>query len=102
MNQDMDPAVKAQIDKVIEEHIRPILFSHGGDMEVLSFDEGVLKFKLTGQCAGCPAADLTSEEIIKAELCDRVDAVKDAVLVQTVSEDLINEAKRILRERHGE
>lgn len=89
------------ITKTIDEYIRPLLNTHGGDMEVLSFEDGILRFKLTGVCAGCSAADLTAEDLINKELTDRVPEVKQAVLVNEVSQELIDEARRILGLRHA-
>lgn len=100
MYQDIEPEVRSEIDKVLDEHVRPLLFSHGGDMEILEFKDGILKFKLMGKCAGCPAADLTTEEIIQSELTAHLPIVKQAVLVQETSQELIDEARRILAMRN--
>ena len=89
-----------KINETIETYIRPLLRSHGGDMEVLSFEDGILRFKLTGVCAGCSAADLTSEDLINKELTERVPEVKQVVLVNEVSEDLLEQARKILGIKH--
>ena len=39
--------------------VRPYLASHGGDMEVMSIQDGVVRLKLHGSCDGCTAADAT-------------------------------------------
>ena len=57
--------------------------------------------KLLGQCAGCPSADLTNETIVEAELKAALpDLVEKAVVVQTVSDELWEQAKKLLREHH--
>lgn len=89
-----------EIEAVLDAHVRPLLRAHGGNMEVLSFEDGVVKFKLMGQCSGCPAADLTTEELIKAELVERMPEVLNAVLVQDVSDDLLEQARAIIRQHH--
>ncbi|SDY45842.1 NifU family protein [Eubacterium barkeri] len=89
-----------KIQKVITEKIHPLLESHGGDMEVVDLSDGVLRFRLIGQCAGCPAADLTTEHLIKTELLEHVPELKDVVLVQSVSTHLLDEAQRILKLRN--
>lgn len=83
--------------QVIDEKIRPQLRAHGGEIQVLDFTDGVLRFELLGQCAGCPSADLTSETIVKEELLAAVPEVQDAVLIQHVDDELYDFAKRILR-----
>ncbi len=56
------------IEAVLDEHVRPLLRTHGGEMEIIEVEDGVVRFKLKGKCAGCPAADLTTEELLRA--CD--------------------------------
>ena len=88
-----------KIEQAIEERIRPQLALHGGDMEVLGFEGGVLRFKLMGQCSLCPSAYITAEELVQAELTEAVPEVKRAVLVQTVSDELLEQARALLH--HG-
>ena len=58
------------IEAVLDEHVRPLLRTHGGEMEIIEVEDGVVRFKLKGKCAGCPAADLTTEELIQTALTD--------------------------------
>lgn len=90
-----------ELETVLEQYVRPLLRTHGGDMEVVSMENGVLRFKLTGHCAGCPAADLTTEELIRAEVTERIPSIRDVVLVQKTSQELLDQARAILRQRHG-
>lgn len=90
-----------EIEAVLDEHVRPLLRTHGGDMELLSAKDGVVRFKLKGKCAGCPAADLTTEELIQASLMEHLPQIKQAILVQDISEELLDEARAILKMRHG-
>lgn len=90
-----------EIEAVLDERVRPLLKTHGGDMEVLSFEDGIVRFRLLGHCAGCAAADITSEELINAELTDALpELVKEAVLVNSVSQSLLDQAAEILNMRH--
>jgi Fe-S cluster biogenesis protein NfuA len=57
----------------------------------------VVKVKLTGACASCPSAQYTIEDIVKAIVMDEIPEVKDVILDTSVSEDLIDMAKKILR-----
>lgn len=87
------------LEQVLSEAVRPQLADHEGDVEIVSWDGSVLKVKLTGHCAGCPSASLTTEEIVKAGVQERLPQVKDVVLITGVSDGLIQEALDILRGR---
>lgn len=91
-----------EIEKVLDAYVRPLLQTHGGDLEVLSVEGGVVRFRLLGHCAGCAAADYTNEEIIQAELTQRVPGITRAILVHDVSDDLLAQARAIMGKRHGE
>ena len=86
-----------KIEAVLNAQVRPTLRAHGGDIEVLSFEEGILRFRFLGQCSGCPSATLTTEQVVQEELCSALPEVKDVVLVQQVSESLLEQARAILR-----
>jgi Fe-S cluster biogenesis protein NfuA len=61
--------------------IRPKLQADGGDVELVSVDDGVVKVRLQGACKGCPMSQMTLkngiERFIKERLpeVDRVEAV---------------------------
>lgn len=89
------------LEAVLDQYVRPQLRGHGGGIKVLSIEDGVLRFKLTGQCSGCPAADLTTEELIREEVIARVPAIREVALVRETSQELLEQAQAILRQRHG-
>jgi len=96
MNEDLK-----RVEAVLDEKVRPALRAHGGEIEVDHLEDGVLYVKLLGQCAGCPSADLTNETIVEAELTAALpELVRKAVVVQTVSDELWEQAKRLLRDHH--
>ena len=84
------------IEAVLDEHVRPLLRTHGGEMEIIEVEDGVVRFKLKGKCAGCPAADLTTEELIQTALTEH-----RPLDVQDISPELLDEARSILKMRHG-
>ena len=90
-----------ELEAVLDQHVRPQLRGHGGGIEVRSVEDGVLRVKLTGKCSGCPAAGLTTEELIQSEVTARIPAIRQVVLVQETSRDLIDQARAILQNRHG-
>ena len=85
-----------RIEQVLDEEIRPQLLLHGGGMETVRLEGGRYVFRLTGQCAGCPSAYLTTEELIRGTLLERFPLLREVVLEQGVSADLLAQAKRLL------
>jgi Fe-S cluster biogenesis protein NfuA/nitrite reductase/ring-hydroxylating ferredoxin subunit len=41
------------------EGVRPYLESHGGDVELVGVEEGVVRLRLSGSCNGCPSSTMT-------------------------------------------
>ncbi len=39
--------------------VRPYLDSHGGDVELLAIEEGVVRLRMQGSCSGCPSSAMT-------------------------------------------
>ena len=73
-----------KIEKLLDEKVRPSLHAHGGDVVIKSYEDG------------CPSAHATNEELISAEVRDAFPEVEDVILVEEVSQDLIDMAYKIL------
>jgi Fe-S cluster biogenesis protein NfuA len=41
------------------EKVRPLLDSHGGSVELIGVDEGVVRLRLQGSCKSCPSSSMT-------------------------------------------
>ena len=90
-----------KIEAVLNEQVRPALRAHGGEIEIDHLEDGVLYVKLLGQCAGCPSADLTNETLVEAEVVKALpELVEKVAVIQTVSDELWEQAKRLLRDHH--
>jgi len=61
--------------KAVLEDIRTSLQSHGGDLEFVGIEGGVVKVKLKGACAGCPGAQMTLQMGVERMLKERVPEV---------------------------
>ena len=83
-----------RVEAALEEKVRPALRAHGGDIAIDRLEGKTLYVKMLGQCAGCPSADLTNETVVEAELTAALPEV------QTVSDELWEQAKKLLREHH--
>ena len=90
-----------RIEAVLDEKVRPALRAHGGEIEIDRLEDGVLYVKLLGQCAGCAAADLTTELLIQEELLQAVPGLIGVELVCPVSDELLRQARSILSQSHG-
>ena len=56
---DLHPVpVEARVRDALD-GVRPYLESHGGDVELLGVDEGVVRLALRGSCSGCPSSTMT-------------------------------------------
>src|SRR4051812_36980117 len=50
--------VEARVHGALEE-VRPYLQSHGGNVQLISLQEGVVRLRLEGSCSGCPSSAAT-------------------------------------------
>lgn len=71
---------EAKAKEALEE-IRPLLQRDGGDLEFVGVEEGVVKIRLLGMCAGCPMAQMTVKQGIEARLREKL---PDLEAVKTV------------------
>ena len=85
-----------QIEKVLEEKVRGSLMQHEGGVQIKDFRDGVLRIILTGHCAGCPSAQLTTEELIAKAVKEEIPEVETVVLVHETSQELLDFARKIL------
>ena len=53
------------------ENIRPFLAGHGGNVELVSVENGIARLRLQGSCDGCPASASTLENALR-EAIDEV------------------------------
>ncbi len=86
-----------ELKKIIDQKIRPRLQSHDGDVQVVDIVDGIVRVKLTGACSGCPSADLTTKDFIEDELKKNFSWVKEVRIINEVSEDLLEMARKILK-----
>ncbi|UCG91305.1 MAG: NifU family protein [candidate division WOR-3 bacterium] len=68
--------MKEKVEKVLND-IRPGLQADGGDVELVDVsDDGVVKVRLTGACAGCPMSTMTLKMAIEQRLKEKIPEVK--------------------------
>lgn len=88
-----------QMEQLLEELVRPGLREHGGDVELVSYENGILRLRMLGHCAGCPAATMTNETLIQGQLMPLLPELKEVILVHTVSDSLLDEARALMGHR---
>ncbi len=63
--------MKEKVQEALDK-IRPMLQADGGDVELVDIEDGVVKVRLQGACAGCPMSQMTLkngiEKILKKEI----------------------------------
>ena len=75
----MEETVRDRVEKALEE-LRPQLQADGGDIELLGVENGIVKVRMKGACAGCPMSTMTLkmgvEQYLKKKIPEivRVDA----------------------------
>ncbi len=65
-----------QILKVLEQ-VRPYLNSDGGDVEFVSFEDGIVNVKLHGACGTCPSSLMTLRMGIENALREVLPSVQE-------------------------
>ena len=82
----------ATLEQLLETLVRPALRAHNGDVE----QDGILRLRMLGQCAGCPAAAMTNETLIEGQLMPLLPDLKEVILVHTVDASLLAEARSLM------
>jgi Fe-S cluster biogenesis protein NfuA len=67
----MKEKVQQELDK-----IRPMLQADGGDVEFVDYENGVVKVRLTGACAGCPMSQMTIKNGVEKMLKEQIPEVQ--------------------------
>lgn len=88
--------MEEKIQKILHENVNPVLEKHNGASELSAYEDGVVYVKMTGACGSCPSAQSSMEDIIKTEIMGKLPEVKDVRLDTSVSDDLLDMARKIL------
>lgn len=63
-----------QVKKVIKK-LRPYLNDDGGDLDFVSFSDGIVYVRLLGACMGCSSSDDTIKNSVEAMMLEEVPGV---------------------------
>jgi Fe-S cluster biogenesis protein NfuA len=75
------PEVNKDNVEVALDNIRNALRVEGGDVQLIGIEDGLVKVKLQGSCAGCPFSQMTLKNFIEKELKKSVPGVTSVVSV---------------------
>lgn len=73
--------MEEKVREIIENKIRPLLQRDGGDVELVSVDNGTVKVRLQGACSGCPGAQMTLKMGIERLLREDIPDLKEVIAV---------------------
>lgn len=73
-----------EIERLLEEEVRPALKSHGGSVVLVGINEqaGIVSVRLQGACRNCPFSSLTLKMGIEALLCGSCPWVAKVIAVE--------------------
>jgi Fe/S biogenesis protein NfuA len=72
-------AVADRVQQVIDDQINPRIASHGGAVELVDLDDGVLSIRMNGGCQGCAASAATLRMGIEREVREAVPESREIV-----------------------
>ncbi|MGA2585032.1 MAG: NifU family protein [Tepidisphaeraceae bacterium] len=75
---DLETRVLKALDKC-----RPYLHSHGGNVELLGVEDGIVRLRLQGSCHGCPSSAMTLKSTIEEAITEQA---PDAASIQVEGE----------------
>ena len=93
--------IREKIQKILEETVNLQLAAHNGRASLSDFADGVAWVRFHGACANCMSASETLEDVVKEAILQAVPEVKDVRLDDTVSEELLDMARKLLNHELG-
>lgn len=72
--------MRERVEKALET-VRPALQADGGDIQLVSVEDGVVKVRLMGACGGCPMSSMTISQGVERAVKQAVPEIKKVVAV---------------------
>ena len=72
--------MKEKVEAALKK-IRPMLQRDGGNVELVEVEDGIVKVRLQGACAGCPMSQMTIKNGIERLLKQEIPEVKSVLSV---------------------
>jgi len=81
------------VEEVLDE-VRPYIESHGGELELLEVDDGVVHVQLSGSCSGCAASAITLKRGVEDALREKYEPFKELVSHEPEGADTAEDENR--------
>ena len=85
---------RIQVEEALDE-IRPYIESHGGELELLDVEDGVVHVRMSGACHGCAGSAMTLRRGIEEKLRERYAGFVEIVAHEPEAEEGTNGAKAL-------
>lgn len=72
---------QSKIIQLIDKYVKPAVKNDGGNIEFVSFENGVVSLVMQGACSGCPSSQITLKNGIEGLLKRMVPEVTEVVAV---------------------
>lgn len=93
-------SVHPEIEQVLDQYVRPVLAAHGGSIGWYSFQNGEFRFRFSGECALCPSAWITAEQVVTTVLMLHLPQVERVIMEQGVNTSLLQYATSLMKGEH--
>lgn len=93
-------SVHPEIEQVLDQYVRPVLAAHGGSIGWYSFQDGEFRFRFSGECALCPSAWITAEQVVTTALMLHLPQVERVIMEQGVNTSLLQYAASLMKGEH--
>ena len=74
-----DEEIIAEIKMLLEEKVAPSVAYHGGFVNFLSYDNGILKLQMAGACSGCAGSTTTIKNGVETLMKHYVPEVQEII-----------------------
>ncbi len=71
--------ISKDIKMVLEDKVKPAVAQHGGTINFMSFEEGVVKLQMAGSCSGCAMSKMTLQNSVEGMLKHYVPEVQSII-----------------------
>jgi len=68
--------IERQIIQILDDDIRPAVAMDGGDINFVSFEDGIVKIQMIGACSSCPSSTATLKMGVERLLMEEIPEVQ--------------------------
>ncbi len=68
-----------RLEKIFDKQVRPVLAQHGGDIELVDYDNDILYVSFKGGCQGCSSASATLRDGVEKILREKFPEIEKIV-----------------------